>query len=157
MTTQRRKPASPKRSTAQAMEKFAQLVALGMSQARAYREATGSKAKDETVCVQASKWAHKDHITSRVAELLSHAKEKANKRYVYDYEDAMREADEAMKIARIKKDAKAMATIVALKGKFSGLETEARRNERPPFDGMTDEELLDGINRDMHEAGITIQ
>lgn len=138
-------------------EQFARLVAQGESQAEAYRKATGTKAKAGSVKVSASRLAANPAITSRIQELHGAAKTKADEKYVYEYEDAMREADEAMAIARAKNDAKAMATIVALKGKFSGLETEARRNERAPFEGMTDEELAEVVHRNMTEAGFTIQ
>lgn len=133
-------------------EQFAQYVALGMTQADAYRKAMKSKASDKTIWEKASRLAGK--VEARVAELQAAAKQKATAKYVYEYEDAMREADEALAIARQKNDPKAMASIIALKGKFSGLETEARRNERPPFEGMTDDELVDLVNRNMEEAGL---
>src|SRR5450631_635923 len=128
-------------STVQAQERFAQLVALGMNQSDAYRRATGTKAKAETVHAQASAWAHKVRI--RIAELRAATKDKATAKYVYEYEDAMREVDEALAIARQAEDAKAMTSAIALKAKLSGLETDPRKNDREPFAGMSDDELLE--------------
>lgn len=138
-----------------AHERFAQLVAKGESQAVAYRQAVNKNVGDETAWVNGSKLAAK--VALRVEELRAAAKERANAKYVYEYEDAMREIDEALVLARDKDDPKAMTAAIALKAKLSGLETEARKNERPPFEGMTDEELVAGINRDLDEAGFTLQ
>jgi hypothetical protein len=136
-------------------EAFAKLVALGMSQSEAYRRATGTKAKDESVWESASRMAVK--VSSRIQELREEAKAKANGQYVYEYQDAMRECDEALEMAKVAGDSGAMSKAIALKAKLSGLETDPRKNAREPFEGVTDDELIDGINRDIAEAGCTIQ
>ncbi|HXN15889.1 MAG TPA: hypothetical protein VN878_05900 [Usitatibacter sp.] len=141
--------------TTASLEKFAQLVARGMHQSEAYRSATGSKANDTSVYSTASKWASK--VRTRIEELRGAVRNKATTRYVYEYEDAMREIDEAIAAARKDRDHGAVMRGMALKSKLSGLETDARVNERPPFTGVTDDELIEGINRDMVEAGCTVQ
>ena len=83
MKARTQRPVPRKRSTAQAMEQFAQFVALGMKQADAYRKATATKAKDETVYVKASIWA--DKVRVRIDELRAVAdrrmyEEKAGRR-----------------------------------------------------------------------------
>lgn len=136
-------------------EEFARLVALGYLQAEAYRQATGTSAKDETVHEQASRWARK--LSARIEELRQAAKTQAKAEYVYEYEDAMREIDEARLIAKNKEDAKAMVAASALKSKLSGLETEPRKNNRRPYEELSDAELDEKIAQRLPEAGYTIQ
>lgn len=138
-------------------ERFARLVALGMSQSEAYRQATGTKAKDEAVWVKGSQWAGKDAVRKRLEELRAAAKARSTEKYVYDYQDAMRECDEALEFARLAGDSKAITAAVALRSKLSGLETEARKNDRDPFDEMTPEERQARIEKLLPEAGYSIQ
>lgn len=142
-------------SLSAAEERFAKLVALGMSQAEAYRRATGTKAKDETIYVQASVWARK--VAIRIGELRAAAKARSAAQYVYEYEDAMRECDDALEVARDDGDSSAMSKAIALKAKLSGLETDPRKNEREPFGEMSDEELVEGINQNLDRAGFRLQ
>jgi hypothetical protein len=136
-------------------ERFAKLVALGMSQSEAYRRVSGTKSKDESVWARGSEWARK--VAVRIDELRQAAKAQATEKYVYEYEDAMRECDEALEMAKDAGDSGAMSKAIALKAKLSGLETEARKNERDPFDEMSPEERRSRIEKLLPEAGYSLQ
>lgn len=136
-------------------ETFSRLVAKGHSQIDAYREATGSKATPEAAAVTASRWAAKCRL--RIEALGALRQDKSATEYVYEYEDAMREIDEARQIAKAKEDAKAMVAASALKSKLAGLETEMRKNNRRPYEELSDVELDEKISQKLPEAGYTIQ
>lgn len=135
-----------------AKEKFAHALALGAEQASAYRQALpGTRAKPGSIWTEASKWAADPKVRQRVAELHAEARERAAKAHVYEYEDAMREVDEALQIAKFMLDSSAMSKAVDLKAKLSGLHVDPRANARDPFEGKTDAELLAMARADAEE------
>lgn len=136
-------------------EKFAQLVAKGALQIDAYRKVTSSKATPAAAAVSASRMAAKCSL--RIESLRAAAQGKASDALTYGWEEAMAELNEAQ--AKASADGKHESVMAAIrqKCKISGLETEDRKNTRPPFEGQTDAELVDGMNRDLTEAGYTLQ
>lgn len=139
---------------------FARLVARGMDQAQAYREAASKPdASPKTSYEQGARWARK--MSARITELrvdgAAAVKSAAKAEYVYEYEDAMREADEIMALARSKEDPSGMSRALALKVKVAGLEVSARGNERAPLRDMDDSQLEAFIRENAAKAGMTLQ
>lgn len=143
-----------------AKERFAQAIALGAEQATAYRQANpGTRAKPETVWTEASKWASDPKVRQRIEELRAVARARANEAHLYSYEDAMREVDEALKVATFMLDSSAMSKAIDLKAKLSGLHVDPRANARDPFAGKTDAELLAeaaAAREELAKAGLAV-
>ncbi len=119
-------------------ERFAQLIAAGMNQSAAYRAAYNAKRmKAETVNTEASKLAKHPQITPRVQELRKPVIEEVR----YDLKQAMHEAEQAMTVGLLTGQAGAVVSAVHLRAKLNGLMVEDRKNDRPPFEGLSDDEL----------------
>lgn len=137
-------------------ERFAQAIALGMSQAAAYRATISSTAKTETAYCEGSKLANDPKIAQRVTELREEAKRLATAAFRYEYADAMRELDAALKVAELQGDSSAMSKATMGKIEISGLKVDPRANDRDPFKGLTDAELEGELQRAAREAGVQV-
>jgi phage terminase small subunit len=135
-------------------EKFAQALARGMSQAEAYREAypTSVNWKENSVHCNASKLAGDAKIAQRVDEIRAPVLRKVR----YELEDAMREANEAIVLAKEVGNPAALVAAVTLRARLNGLMTEDRKNDRRPLNEMNDEELQRLIGEAAREAGISV-
>jgi len=128
-------------------EKFALLVAQGMTQADAYRGAySAKKMKPESVQVEASKLMSSPMVSLRVENLRTQAAAAMTQEVSYEYSDAMREVDEGIEFARECKNAGALMQGLALKSKLSGLMVEDRQNNRSPVSGMDHQQVKAAID-----------
>lgn len=135
-------------------EKFAQAVASGMAQADAYRAAFNpKKSKDATIHQEASRLAADRKVSARIIELRAPVIAEAR----YDLKTAMVECDEAIALARSTESASAMVAAVQLKAKLNGLMVEDRKNQRRPYEELSDEQLDGFIERTARAAGVTLQ
>jgi hypothetical protein len=134
-------------------EKFAQAVASGMAQAAAYRAAFNCrKSTDKTIHEHASRLAADGKVRARIAELRAPVVAKVR----YELEQAMRECDEAIALAKKTESASAMVAAVTLKSKLNGLMVEDRKNQRRPFEELTEDQLDQAIRQKAHEAGVSV-
>lgn len=125
-------------------EKFAQGIASGMAQADAYRAAFDcSKSKDKTIHEAASRLANDGKVTARVTELRVPIVAKVR----YELEQAMEEANRALALAERLENPAAMARVVELKSRLSGLMVEDRKNQRRPLEELSDAQLEARIER----------
>lgn len=119
-------------------ERFAQLVAGGLSQSAAYRDAYNVKrSKPETVHENASRLMADGKVSARVAELRKPVIQQVQ----YNLVRAMAEAEEARALALMTGQTAAAVSAVTLKAKLNGLLVEDRKNERRPLEDVSDEEL----------------
>jgi phage terminase small subunit len=129
-------------------EKFAQGRAAGLSQTEAYRAAFDcSNSSDKTVHEGASRLAANSKVAARLRILMGLAAINATSAVRYELEDAMRECDEALAVAKEGKNAAAMARCVELKAKLNGLMVEDRKNQRRPLEELSDDQLEARITR----------
>jgi phage terminase small subunit len=102
-------------------EAFAQAIVSGLSQADAYRKAYAAEnMKPATVQKRASELMADGEVRGRVEALRKPVVEKLQ----YGLEDAMREAADALEVARGKENGGAMVAAVQLRAKLSGLLVE---------------------------------
>lgn len=114
-------------------EAFALAVAKGMSQADAYRSAYDAvNCTDKTIQEKASHLMAGDKIAARVDEMRAAIITKAAEGIAYEYEDAMRELDEAINFAKANGASGPYVAALNLKQKISGLHVEERKNDRSP-------------------------
>lgn len=127
-------------------QRFAELVAAGVDQTNAYRQAfPGSKAKPETLWVKACQLAKQPHVATAITDLVNKAREKAAALIAYDLQDAVREAHEAYELAKKQGRPTAMYGAVYLKAKLLGLLAEDRKNDRTPLSELTDDQLAQQV------------
>lgn len=121
----------------------------------AYRRAYNTEnMKSETVHRNAKALMDNNKIATRIEEIRAPVIQKAR----YELEDAMREAEQARKLALADpKGAGAAVSATALKAKLNGLLVEDRQNKRRPLEDMDDAELDALIRRSSTDAGVTIQ
>lgn len=131
-------------------EAFAQAVASGMNQSDAYRSAySATNMKAATIHVKACELMAEGKIRGRVAELRQPAIKEAQ----YDLLQAMKEAAEAMEVARSKENGGAMVAAVTLRAKLSGLLIEKKEIRTGPLEGLPPDdakaliEAIDAIQR----------
>lgn len=109
----------------QQKERFAQLVASGMSQAAAYREAhpNSTKWKDSTVWSRSSELAKEGEVLGRIAELQAEGAKKA----AYTLAEHLSRLDKLSRGAE--SDGKYAEAVKAeeLRGKAAGLYTERQQ------------------------------
>lgn len=121
-------------------EKFCQGVVKGLSQADAYRSAYNAKnMKPEVVQVKASELMANGKVKVRVAELRKPVVEKVQ----YGLEQAMREAEDALQVAKAKENGGAMVAAVQLRAKLNGLLVEKKEIRTGPLDDASTETLLE--------------
>lgn len=132
-------------------ESFAQHLAKGATQADAYRAAFAPKrCKDKTIHEKASRLAAEGKVQARLAALRAPVVAKVR----YEIEQAMAECDEAIALAKKNDSASAMVAAVQLKSKLNGLLVEDRRNQRRPFEELTDAQLDGFIEQKARDAGV---
>lgn len=138
-------------------EAFCLAVAGGATLSAAYESAYNcTRQTSKSVNELASKLARDTKIASRINELRQPAIDAVRAKVRYELEDAMRECEEALGIAREKNDAKAMKGLIELKARLNGLMVEDRANRREPLTEMSDDALDAQIARDAKEAGIRV-
>lgn len=116
MTTNERKPGERRLNARE--ERFAQLVAGGMSQAQAFRIANPAAEKwaDSAVHSKASHMMARPHVEARIRELL----EQSAKQVVFTLADHLRNLETISKAALKAKDFSAAASAEVARGKASG-------------------------------------
>jgi len=132
-------------------EAFCQAVVVGMSQSDAYRKAYNAEnMKAETVHEKASRLMADAKVRARVAEIRAPVVEEVR----YDLKQAMRECDEALKIARDKEDAKAMKGLIELRARLHGLlitkvedVTDPLKKAIGRMDPQKAEQMLDALEK----------
>lgn len=135
-------------------EKFAQAIVSGLSQSDAYRKAypKSLKWKTESVNSNASTLASNTEVAQRVAELRKPVVEKAQ----YGLEQAMAEAEDALKTAKGKENGGAMVAAVQLRAKLNGLLVEKKEIRVGAIEGLPDEALDKLIQTKAREVGLTV-
>lgn len=119
---------------------FALLVAQGMTQADAYRGAfAAKKSTDKTIHEQAARLMADCKVAARVEEYRKQIADKAAESISYEYQDAMRECNEAIAFAQQCGSAAAMVSAIKLKVEINGLHVEQRKNNRDPLEGISPE------------------
>ena len=106
-------------------EKFAQLIVEGKAnQTKAYRACYSVKRmKDKGVHEEACKLRKNPKVAHRIEEL----RREVVRRLEYSIEDAMRECDEAIEIAKEARQASAIVSAVTLKSKLMGILVEKKK------------------------------
>jgi hypothetical protein len=134
-------------------EKFAQLLASGMKESDAYRGAyNAGQMKPKTINEAACRLAADSKIRARVDELRAPIVEKVR----YDLEDAMRECEDAIALAKTKENPSAYVAAIQLRAKLNGLLVEERANKRAPLEEMSDAALDQQIARDAEHLGVSL-
>lgn len=135
-------------------ETFAQALAQGKTQAEAFRLAypRSKNWKPDAVWSKASTLAKRPEVQARAEYLRERAKERAAKvraeteervveSVLYTLADAMREAEEALRIARERQHAGWIAQAVKLRAQLMGLLVERREIKGDPLDQLNTEQL----------------
>jgi len=109
----------------QQKERFAQLVASGMSQAAAYREAypNSTKWKDSTVWSRSSELANEGEVLGRIAELQGEAAKKA----VYTLVEHLGRLDDLSRGSEAEGKYAEAIKAEELRGKAAGFYTERQQ------------------------------
>jgi phage terminase small subunit len=123
-------------------EAFAQAVAAGKSQSDAYREAGyGPNMTAKQVHEEACKLAANPKLVQRIAELRKPVIEEVQRQVKYDLFQAMKEAEEAFEVAKLKQNGGAMTAAATLRAKLNGLLVEKREIRTGPLDDLGRDEL----------------
>jgi phage terminase small subunit len=134
-------------------EAFCQAVVSGMSQADAYRKAyDAGNMKAETIQKRASELMANGEVSGRVKELRAPVIAKLQ----YGLEDAMTEAEEAFKVAKLKENGGAMVAAVQLRAKLNGLLVERRGVTVNSIQELKDTALDRFIDRKAKESGLSL-
>jgi phage terminase small subunit len=134
-------------------EAFCQAVVSGMSQADAYRKAyDAGNMKAETIQKRASELMANGEVSGRVKELRAPVIAKLQ----YGLEDAMTEAEEAFKVAKLKENGGAMVAAVQLRAKLNGLLVERREVTVNSIQELKDTALDRFIDRKAKESGLSL-
>jgi phage terminase small subunit len=124
-----------------------------MSQADAYRAAyTAGKMKPATVQNNAHTLMKNSEVSARVQALRAPVVERVQ----YGLEQAMLEAEEAMKVAKIKENGGAMVAAVQLRAKLNGLLVDRKEVRTGPLESMPDDALDKVIAQKAKEAGVQL-
>lgn len=104
----------------------------------AYREAYDANAcKPATINRKAKELLDNGKIAARLTELRAPTLRRA----LYDYDQAMTEANEALDLARKMENPSAMVAAATLRAKLSGLMVEDRKNQRVPLQDFSTDRL----------------
>lgn len=134
-------------------EKFCQGIVKGLSQADAYRAAYDAKnMKPATVQNKAHVVMKIGEVSARVEALRKPVMEKLQ----YGLEQAMREADEALQVAKLKENGGAMVAAVQLRAKLNGLLIERREVRHGEIEDRDDASLDRMIASAATEAGLSV-
>lgn len=134
-------------------EAFCQAIVQGAGQSDAYRQAyTVKKMKPAAVDVEASRLMDNPKIAQRVVELRAPVIEKVQ----YGIEQAMREAEDAFKVSRIKENGGAMVAAVTLRAKLNGLLIDRKEVRTGTLENMADDMLDKVIAQKAKEAGVQL-
>lgn len=136
-------------------EKFAQLVAKGMSQSAAYREVFNSKLKDESLWARASEKMRK--VSVRVDELREKAIAKAEPGAIATIQEMQEGLTKLLRESIEEGDRDGAVKISTLLGKWQGAEAAAKieiKNggitddyKAPPHLAMMSDEELEAMTR----------
>jgi hypothetical protein len=128
-------------------EVFAQAVAMGNTQADAYRAMLpNSVATDKTIHEKASAVAKIGKVSARIEELRTARLAKVPQELAYEHIDAMKELDDAIAFAKGNNHSAAVVAALNLKQKISGLHVEDRKNDRSAVSGMGFDEMSAALN-----------
>lgn len=138
-------------------ETFAKALSLGKSQSDAYREAypRSLKWKPDSIHSKASEMASDRRVMERVRQLGGKVAEK----HGYTQEQALLEADEALQVAREKKDAKAMTGAIVAKARIAGLMVSKVEIRKTAIDDLSHDDvkgllaLLDQADKEIDGIG----
>lgn len=109
--------------------------------------------KPETVHKRASELLANGEVAGRVA---AH-RQASQERFQITLDSLTADLIEDRAAARAKDDRGTAITATRALMELHGFKTGERKNERPPFEGMTDAELVEKMNGALGEAGYTIQ
>ena len=141
-------PITPKR------ERFAQLVATGISLADAYRKSfCAEKMKPESVHQEACRLAADPNVASRVTSIRGSALEEIREEIQYGVREAMGEALEAFKVARETQQPGAMVAAATLRSKLNGLLIDRKEVTNTAFAGLSAEQKLEAAELVKREIG----
>lgn len=119
-------------------EKMALLMATGMNQGQAYRQAYECKGRPgSSIHAAAYKVARHPKVIVRMAEMREKMVDQAS----YSLDKAMEEAEAAYQQALLTGQPGAAVSAVTLRARLHGLLVEDRANAREALSGMTDKEL----------------
>lgn len=118
MSKSDQKPAPPVRKCNAREERFAQLVAGGMSQSEAFRIANPGARQwiDKTVHAKASEMAARPRVRARIDEMLAQSAQQV----VFTLADHLRNLETISKAALLAEDFSAAASAEVARGKASG-------------------------------------
>lgn len=134
-------------------EAFCQAIVKGMNQSDAYRNAyNASKMKDATVWAVSSKLVTDHKVSTRIDALRKPVIAKLQ----YGLEEAMREADDALKVSKSKENGGAMVAAVTLRAKLSGLLVERKEVKLTTIQQLADADLDNLITQKAREAGVSL-
>lgn len=118
-------------------EAFARNLAKGMDATDAYEAAGFKRHRGNASALRA-----KQNIASRVRELVEAVTERAVERIVYDKEQAMKEVEEARRMAMESGQPRAAVSAVELKSKLSGFLIDKKEvGAAGDFENMSTDEL----------------
>lgn len=134
-------------------EKFAQLLAKGMSAMEAYRQA-GYKTTKGNDGSNAARLSGNERVAARVAEI----KEAVANRMVVTQASLIKELEVGQAMAVQEKSPSAHIQATAVKARITGHWTAERKNERPALlEDVPDSQLDDAVRSLAKQAGATIE
>jgi phage terminase small subunit len=140
------------------MEKFAQAIVSGLSQADAYRAAYNAGGmKPATVQSKACVLMKNGNVRARVVELRAPVIAKVQ----YGLEQAMNEAQEAFNVSRARDNGAAMVAAVMLRARLNGLLVDRREVTLTQVQTLSDDDLdrliaLKSSELGMAQTGIAV-
>src|ERR1700690_2535043 len=129
-------------------EQFCQLVAAGMPVEDAYSKVgyVANPANGRKLRIKASVKARLEWLLASAANRTMNAAARSFDRMSYTREDAMRECEVAMELAKETKNSTGYIAAVTLRSKLSALLIERKEVGGPgDFEGMTDDELWHAV------------
>lgn len=136
-------------------EQYAQNLAAGMAQADAYRKAYPKSVewKETTLWSEASRSAKNPLVAARVQEIREPAVARVQETIVYTTEVAMREALEALEMAKKTQQPGSMVAAVQLRAKLKGLLIERKEmgqvGEFAAMDAMRKVDAMEAIQLEL--------
>lgn len=132
-------------------EAFCQAIVAGMNQSDAYRKAyDAAKMKAETIQNKAHVLMKNGEIRARIEEIRAPVVAELQ----YGLKQAMEEAEDAYRVAKLKENGGAMVAAVTLRAKLNGLLIEKREDVTDPLKKAIGnmpaekaQEMLDALNQ----------
>ena len=135
---------------------FAEAIAIGATQADAYRLAYSPRPSTSVKSIHesASRIAALPKVRSRVAELQARVMVEATTAHIVSTDALLEEAQRAYEIALANNDPRGMICATRLKAQLTGLLVKERKNLSAPLDEVPEEQVRAELKRLRGEAAL---